>query len=136
MLSVDEQLNSLLVELNRCLLQYLYECSPYVPSEKNDKLRKLAEAQQQDVGILCDVLTERRYPIDFGTYPTEYTATQYGSLASVAAPLLESQQIAISHLDEVATACSDDAFVSEVLAQLKQNEQTVLDQLKTLVASD
>lgn len=134
MLSVDAQLNLLLVELNRSLLQYLYECSPYVSGDKESKLRELAEAQQQDVGVLCDVLTERQWPIDVGTYPTDYTAIQYNSLSSLADPLKESQSIALSLLDEVAEACADDAFVFEVLKQLKQNEETILEQLAALVA--
>ncbi len=134
MLSIDEQLNSLLVELNRSLLQYLYECSPYVSGDKATKLRELAEAQQQDVGVLCDVLTERHWAIDFGTYPTDYTAIQYNSLSSLAEPLKESQSIALRLLNEVAEACSSDAFVSEVLVQLKQNEESILEQLVALVA--
>lgn len=132
MLSIDEQLNSLLVELNRSLLQYLYECSPYVPGDKEQTLRELAESQQLDVAVLCDVLTERQFPIELGAYPTEYTASQYNSLSSLAGPLMESQEIAIQHLGEVAEACSDDAFLSQVLAQLKQNEDTILQRLGDL----
>ncbi len=134
MQSIDEQLNSLVVELNRSFLQYLYECSPYAASGTEDAARvmQLASIQQQDVGVLCDVLLERQWPIDFGTYPTAYTASQYNSLEAMAGTLAESQQIVMSRLQEVTAACSEDAFVTEVLKQLLQNEQAILDDLSAI----
>lgn len=134
MLSIDEQLNSLLVELNRSLLQYAFECWPYVTAgdPAADKLRELAVIQQTDVGVLVDVLLERQWPIDFGTYPTEYTALQYNSIPSMVGPLKKSQQIALAKLDEVAASCNDDSFVSEVLSQLRTNENAILAELELL----
>jgi hypothetical protein len=132
--SLDAQLNSILIELNRCLLQYAYECWPYAAAkdEAATKLRSLAEIQQTDVGVLVDVLLERQWPIDFGTYPTDYTAMQYNSIESLGGFLVESQNMAVTHIREVAAEHSDDAFIKEVLAQVLVNETAVLDELKAI----
>ncbi len=137
MLSIDEQLNSVLIELNRSLLQYAYECWPYAQAGDSAaaKLTELAAIQQTDVGVLVDVLLERQWPIDFGTYPTEYTALQYNSVPSIAGALHKSQQIAFAKLEEVIAACAEDAFVSEVLSQVRTNENAVLAELKNIAAA-
>lgn len=134
MVSIDEQLNSLLVELNRSFLQYAFEAWPYAgdKSEAAARIRELALLQQQDVGVLCEVLIERQWPVDFGTFPTEYTASQYNSLESLTRLLHESQVIALDRFDHVAQACESDSFVTEVLKQLRQNEQAILDELASI----
>ncbi len=135
MVSIDEHLNSLVVELNRSLLQYAYECWPYAAAGQDEaaaKLRDLAEIQRTDVGVLTDVLLERNWNIDFGTYPTEYTSLQYSSLDSLSGFLKESQEIGVNRIKEVATECKDDAFVSEVVAQVLINETAILDELTAI----
>lgn len=135
MVSIDEQLNSLVVELNRTLLQYVFESWPYGPEEAADRVRQVAEAQQRDVAVLCDVLLERQWPIDFGTYPTEYTALQYTSLESLLPRLITSQSLAVQRVEEVSQACADDAFVSEVLKQVLQSERGILGDLKAIFSA-
>lgn len=138
MVSIDEHLNSLVVELNRSLLQYAYECWPYAgdQDEAATKLRSLAKIQQTDVGVLTDVLLERNWNIDFGTYPTEYTSLQYSSVASLGGFLRESQELGVDRIKEAAEGCKEDAFVSEVVAQVLINETAILDELTAICSSN
>lgn len=137
MLTVDDHFNSLVIELNRSFLQYVFEASPWATGHEaeSDKIRNLALIQQQDVGVLCDVLVERNAVIDFGTYPTEYTSRQYNSLSSMVGWLMNSQSMIVERVTAAAAACSEDAFAVEVLNQIQTNESAVLEELTAVGTS-
>jgi len=82
----EQTINTALIGLSRSFLQYVAESWPWVDeAERNieQQLQVLAFRQRQDVADLVGLLTDRDWPIDFGSYPTEYTDLHFISLTAL-----------------------------------------------------
>lgn len=98
----EQILNGVLIEMARSLLQYVAEAWPWVDVQKQsieDQVLVLAARQRQDVSDIVEELNDREHPIDFGTFPTEYTDLQFLSLGALFDPLLHSQKLVAESLD-------------------------------------
>lgn len=79
-------INEALISLSRSFLQYVSESWPWVDAEDQgiaDQVQTLAARQRQDVGDLVQLLIQRDWAIDFGTFPTEYTDLHFISLSTM-----------------------------------------------------
>jgi len=82
----EQTINTALIGLSRSFLQYVAESWPWVDADDRsieEQLQVLAARQRQDVGDLVELLMDRDWAIDFGTYPTEYTDLHFISLTSL-----------------------------------------------------
>lgn len=82
----EQTINTALIGLSRSFLQYVAESWPWVDVADRsieEQLHVLAARQRQDVGELVDLLLDRDWSIDFGTYPTEYTDLHFISLTAL-----------------------------------------------------
>lgn len=134
--SPNQILNRLIINLGRSLLQYLGEAWPWTSGADESKLatlQGLVERQQAAVDRITDLLIERHWLVEFGTYPTEYTDLQYLSLEFLLAQTLENAEadaklIAASHagIDDEAKAVLDD---------IAQTQAEIIGELRTLASS-
>lgn len=127
----EEILNGVLIEMARSCLQYVAEAWPWVDEQQQsleDQVLALAARQRQDAAEIVDELNEREYPVDLGTFPTEYTDLQFLSLESLFKPLLRSQQLVTDALDAAVqqlTALNDHRAVELLRAiEIRQSELT------------
>ncbi len=82
----ESSINEALIGLSRSFLQYVAESWPWVDESAGrieEQVQILAGRQRQDVSELVHLLTDRDWPIDFGTFPTEYTDLHFISLSTL-----------------------------------------------------
>ena len=129
----DAKLNDLLIDLGRCLLQYAVEGCPWnrTPAVQTT-LAELAGIQQQHVGRLTQFLNERAWPVDFGTYPTEFTDLHFVSAEYLLPRVIKGQSALVTELDEAIHTCIADPPAIALLRDVLAGEQQVLERLKQL----
>ena len=135
----DRLLNSVLINLSRSFLQYLSESSPWVRGEAataGRSIEQLAADQREDVRSIAEFLHSREWPVDFGSFPTEYTDLQFLSLSSLMAGLIHSQQgqlAAITEASQTLSRSADSDAAALLNSVLSQEEQILaaLQQLNT-----
>ena len=70
----NDELNQLLINLSRRLLQYVGETCPWTDRpEVESTIEELVASQKADIAKLVHLLLDRNWIVDFGTYPTNYT---------------------------------------------------------------
>lgn len=134
----NTQLNQLVVDLNCSLLQFVGEVSPWSPANAGTARDAVAQAQQQQrhhVDQLVDLLSERRWPIEFGLYPAEFTDLHFMSLKAMLPRIVENQNRIIAELDEAAHTCIDDVDAIGILMTVLAGERALTEQLKSLKIS-
>lgn len=133
----DRLLNSVLINLSRSFLQYLSESSPWVRGEAaaaGRSVEQLAADQRLDVRAIAEFLDSREWPVDFGSFPTEYTDLQFLSLSSLMAGLIHSQQGQLAALTEASQTLnrSADSEAAELLDTVRSREEQILAALQQL----
>lgn len=100
-LPTESTINEALIALARSFLQYVEESWPWVDQGHRgieQQVRDLAVRQRQDASELVDLLISRDWPIDFGSFPTEYTDLHFISLSALFDWLQNSQSQIIARL--------------------------------------
>ena len=130
-------LNQLLIDLGRSLLQYVGESWPWTASTSSARqtVEKLVAQQQKSVAALAEMLSERAVPIDFGSYPTEYTDLQYLSLQFLLGELVRGGAEDVASVKSTIDECRSDAEAASLLEAILKSQTKILDELKTLQAS-
>ena len=96
----NSELNLLLINLGRSLLQYVEACSPWYGDEtQGNPLDELVIAQKDNLALLTDLLIQRRWNIDFGSFPTEYGDLHFVALDYLILQLIENQEQEAIHLE-------------------------------------
>ncbi len=134
----NDELNTLLINIGRSLLQYVGECWPWSAADAQDEqriIRELMQRQQNHIVWLTDLLAARRTPIDFGTFPTEYTDLHYVALGFLLDQLVTAQEMLVDGVDDTLKFCSDDREAVAYLEQIAAGERHILDELKKLAAN-
>jgi Ferritin-like domain len=128
----NAELNELLVLVGRSLLQYVVESWPWSAPGEEDVRRTidaLAARQREHAGALAELLADRAWNIDPGTYPTEYTDLHYVGLDYLLAELAEYEARLTSQIEPLARQCADDpeaaAVVQRLLADHRDEVQTL-----------
>ena len=134
--SSNQALNRLVIEIGRSLLQYLGEAWPWTDESNapvREKIDELVGRQSEQVGLLCAMLSERNWPIDFGTYPTEYTDLQFLSLDFLLKQTLQNAERLDDVIAGIASSASQDdaAILNEVLA----SQREIVAELRELAAA-
>ncbi len=134
----NARLNEVLIHILRGLLQYSAECWPWSRADEEQErnaIQRMVAEQQAEVQQLCDLLNEREYPIDFGTYPTQYTDLHYVSLDYLLDNLVNEQAQLVQDVQQAVTDCSGDPQAVELLQLIQPRVKTHLEQLKELAAA-
>lgn len=138
----NPELNQLLIDLGRSLLQYVGECWPWTGTDGDDDgdqertvIHQLVARQHVAVAQLADLLANRHWPIDFGTYPTEYTDLHYMALDFLLGQLIANERSLISELEAgIETTRYDDPQAAELLRDIISQERDNLAELQKLAA--
>jgi len=130
-------LGDLLIELSRCLLQYVGEGWPWTAGDDTEQrtIDELVARQKQGVAKLADLLSSRRVAIDFGTYPTEFTDLQYLALDHLLGQLVESQRALVDLFGRAVTDCAGDDAAMAVVEEIHVTERENLSRLQELAAN-
>ncbi len=140
--ATESIINEALIGLSRSFLQYVSESWPWVDEADRgieEQVQVLAARQRQDVSELVRLLMERDWPIDFGTFPTEYTDLHFISLSTVFTWLQNGQQQIAERLTgilERLQEASDSEAVSMIEAIIMQQNDlgTALQELQQQLA--
>ena len=128
-------LNQIVVDLGCSLLQFVGEVSPWTPIgavAARETLAKLVAKQRQHVDRLVDLLVDRRWPVDFGIYPAEFTDLHFLSLKSLLPRVIASQATLVSELSDLAVRSRDDAEAAAAMVDILAGERVLTEELKSL----
>lgn len=134
----NARLNQALIRLHRSLLEYVGECWPWVgqnESAEQTAVNSMLALRQAEIAKLVDLLAERGWPIDFGTYPTEYTDLHYVALDYLIGQLIADSDSIRAELEHAAAATRDDSAAAVILAQISSTERIVGEKLRELRAA-
>lgn len=129
-------LNHLVVDLNCSLLQFVGEVSPWTPIHANaarETLSRLLKQQQSHKEQLVELLTERRWPVEFGVYPADFTDLHFLSLKAMLPRIIENQNAIVAELDEAVHTCIDDGEALAILNTILTEERSITAELQALV---
>ena len=127
------ELNALLVNLYRSLLQYVAECRPWTDAEHEAVVNQLADRQREDVRVLVDFLVDCDMEIDFGTYPTEYTDLHYLSLEILIRRLVDNQQSLVTVVNQTAAWLNGDDQAAELIRCIGESQNGILQDLQSML---
>lgn len=131
-------LNGMLVSLGRSLLQYTSECWPWVgvtETETQSVIDHLAGLQRQEVAAIAELLDERDWPVDFGTYPTDYTDLHFVALDFLLTRMIAGEQSLVADLEEAAHTSVDDPQAAQVLHEVLTTERKILERIQAVAAA-
>ena len=134
----NAKLNQLLIDIGRSLLQYVGHCSSWSSRSQaglEQEFAKLVEIQQQHVGQISALLTDRRWTIDFGGFPASFTDLHFLSLKYLLKLILKNQDAVISELEEASHTSVHDPEASALIGEILKSEQQITQQLKELSAA-
>lgn len=121
-------LNNVLIGMARSFLQYVAESWPWVTSAAaaiEEQVRVIAARQRQDVADIVQLLVQREHPIDFGSFPTEYTDLHFMSLQSLMDMLNASQQLICRQIGDAAGSlrAAGDVEAADLLTAVEIRQQ-------------
>jgi hypothetical protein len=134
----NAKLNQILIELGRSLLQYVGHCSSWssrTQATLEQEFPKLVAIQQGHVAQLSTLLTERRWPVDFGGFPATYTDLHFLSLSYLSKLILKNQQAIIAHLEQVQHELVEDLEVATLVEEVLSSERQLTARLQELTSA-
>jgi hypothetical protein len=134
----NAKLNQLLIDIGRSLLQYVGHCSSWSSRSQailEQEFPKLVAIQQEHVGQLSALLTERRWTIDFGGFPASFTDLHFLSLKYLSKLILKNQVAVIAELEEASHNCVHDPEAATLIGEILQSERQITDRLRELTAT-
>ena len=137
--SQNEALNDLLIEIGRSFLQYVGECWPWTAghsAETRASVDQLVERQKADVAALADFLTASNHPVDFGTYPTDYTSLHFVDLDYLLETIVQNQSSVLEATREAADAATGSETVNGLVSEIVESETAILSGLKQLAGTE
>lgn len=131
----NTQLNHLVIDLGCSLLQFVGEVSPWSPAHATaarETLARLLKQQQEHTEQLVQLLTDRRWPVEFGVYPANFTDLHFMALKAMLPRIIENQNAIVAELDEAVHTCVDDAEAISILTTVLAGEREITGALKSL----
>src|SRR5260370_27331365 len=99
----NAKLNQLLIDVGRSLLQYVGHCSSWASRSEAAlaaEFPSLVATQQQHVAELTELLTARRWSIDFGGFPATFTDLHFLSLKYLVKLIVTNQKAVLAELEQ------------------------------------
>ena len=132
------RLNELLILLRYSLVSYVAECGPWSDRgalAAREALDHAVQEQREWIERIAELLAQRQWQIDPGTYPEEFTDSNYAGLAYLWPRILEDQRFVVTELSEAAHECAGDADAARLLQGARDSQQLVLDRLCAATSS-
>ena len=92
----------------------------------------LVATQQQHVAELTELLTARRWSIDFGGFPATFTDLHFLSLKYLVKLIVTNQKAVLAELEEASHCCVDDPEAAELIQSILASERQITDRLQSL----
>jgi hypothetical protein len=132
-------LNRLVASVYRCVLQYTVECWPWTPSAESPDgkspeqkaIEQMAARQQEFVGRLVDLLSQRGQIADFRNYP-DNSELHYVSLEYLVGKLIADEQRLVAELETAREAVRSDPPAATLIVELLAAEKENLTKLREL----
>jgi hypothetical protein len=134
----NEVLNQVLVNLGRSLLQYVGECWPWTDRRDETERNVVADCvhrQRDTVQDLADLLVDRNWPVDYGSFPTEYTDLHFVELDYLLPQLLDGERALVRDLELAIERCFEDVAAVDVLRRTLAVQSGIVRDLELLVTS-
>lgn len=137
--STEAVLNRVLIDMGRSFLQYIADAWPWVDplaQTIQDQVMVISARQRQDISDIVDLLTEREYVPDFGSFPTEYTDLQFLALDSIFKSLHKSQAVVCQSIAQALTEVrqAGDVQAAELLEVVEMRQKEAAAALRELHA--
>ena len=131
----NAKLNQLLIDIGRSLLQYVGHCSSW--SSRSDvaianEFPTLVAAQQEHVAELSGLLTSRRWTIDFGGFPAQFTDLHFLSLKYLLKQIVINQKAILIELEEASHTSVDDPEAAALIEVILSSERKTTERLEAL----
>ena len=136
--TANEALNQVLIDLDKSLLSYVAEAWPWTSNGDaavQANVNELVVRRRENVGRLADLLTRREWPVDFGTYPTEYTDLHYVALDYLLSQLVQDQKRVTAGIERALSAATGDDAAKPLLEEILNDERDTLARLQKLPRS-
>jgi len=135
-------LNRLVERVYRCLLQYTVECWPWTPSAESadgkspeqKAIEQMAARQQEFVGRLVELLSQRGQVADFGNYP-DNSELHYVSLDYLVGKLIADEERLVTALESARDAVRNDPPAATLIVELLAAEKGNVTKLRELTAT-
>ncbi len=127
------ELNTLRINLEKSLLQYAGESCLWTAieaEEEREVYHSLVARQKSNSEALVNIFIERRWDVDQGTYPTEYTDLHY-----VAFEIAKNETQIAESIKSVISFYSDDEEIKSVLERILNDTEDNIQQLNKVSAS-
>jgi hypothetical protein len=131
----NAKLNQLMIDIGRSLLQYVGHCSSWTSRSETaiaDEFRSLVETQQHHVAELAELLTERRWTVDYGGFPATFTDLHFLSLKYLMKIIVVNQRAVLTELEEASHICVDDPEAAALIEEILGSERQITDRLSSL----
>ena len=126
------QLNNLLINIDKSLLQYAGEVSLWTAidaEEEREVYHSLVARQKSNSGAILEIILNRRWELTQGTYPTAYTDLHFVAFDYLAAEIAKNEQMIVEIIKETKNAFSEDAEVSALLDRVLEDTLDNIQQL-------
>jgi hypothetical protein len=126
------QLNNLLINIDKSLLQYAGEVSLWTAidaEEEREIYHSLVARQKSNSGAIIDIILERRWELAQGTYPTEYTDLHFVAFDYLATEIAKNEQMIVEKIKETKNTFSDDTEISALLERVLEETLDNIQQL-------
>jgi len=139
--TVNEILNQIVGCVYRSLLQYSIECSTWTTltesagamTPEQQAVEQMAARQQEFVGRLADLLTERGAIVNYDNYP-DNSQLHYVSLDYLVGQIIEDEQYVVAQLEAGLKSLGHDAEASALVTEILASERANLAKLRQLAA--
>lgn len=128
-------LNEILVTLHRSLPVYLSDAVPWVAhgnEEAHRVLARIVEEKEEHVHRLTELLYARRYTIDRGEFPMDYTSLHDVSLDYLLKELIRGQRREVERIEACERRLAGDREARALAAEVLDAAQRHLRWLETL----
>jgi hypothetical protein len=130
----NDVLNNVLIVMTRSLLQYAAQAWPWSGNGATDlqtAVNGMIAAQNVRIQKLTDLMDDRRWTIDFGSYP-DFSDLNYLALEFVMPHMVENEKAVVREIETALPQCSEDTEGSELLTESLQGERAALSKLEEL----
>jgi hypothetical protein len=134
----NAKLNQLLISIGRSLLQYIGHSSTWTSradAAMANEFPSLVATQREHIAELSDMLSHRKWTIDFGGYPSIYTDLHFLSLKFLLKRIIINQKAIIAELEEASYSLVDDPEAASLVEEILGSERRLTEELESLSKS-
>jgi len=128
-------LNQALAAISHSLVQFAGECTPWSDGEDETAqaaLQLFQVRQRLQSARIAELLIDRDWWVDVGSYPTRYTDLHFISLNNLFPRLIANQVEIVATIETAVADCGEDEAAATLLAEALAEERLTLDDLRVL----